>query len=135
MRARRHLSVLKDTPTKHSYKSASNPPVQPLSTLIPAKKTLPLAFGFDFAPCQIYGFISVIIEGIYFGQLDCFLAKYSEEPMKSPLSFLPSLIFIKSSSTSLIEKRKEPVLEATVCPSRRTTVSRRLLGELAAAAR
>ena len=97
MRARRHLSVLKDTPTKHSYKSASNPPVQPLSTLVPAKKTLPLTFGFDLASCKINGFISVIIEGIYLGQLDCSITKYSEEPMKSLLSFLPSLIFIKSS--------------------------------------
>ena len=61
LRAWRHLSVLKDTPTKHSYKSASNPPVQPLSTLIPAKKTFPLTFGFDFAACKINGFITVII--------------------------------------------------------------------------
>ena len=83
---------------------------------------------------KLFGFISVIIEGIYFGQLDCFITKYSEEPMKSLSSFLPSLIFIKSSSTSLNEKRKESVLEATtVCPSQRTTVSRRLLGEQAAA--
>ena len=102
--------------------------------IIPTKNTLPLNFGFYFASCKTNGFISVIIEEIYFGQLDCFITKYSEEPMKSLSSFLPSLIFIKSSSTSLNEKRKELVLEATtVCPSQRTTVSRRLLWEQAAA--
>ena len=47
-----------------------------------------------------------------FGQVDCSITKYSEEPMKSLLSFLPSLIFISINAMSLVEKRKEPVLQS-----------------------
>ena len=48
---------------------------------------------------------------LLFGQVDCSITKYSEEPMKSLLSFLTSLIFMKSSSTSLIKKEKSQCLK------------------------